>query len=129
MFTFKTFVKLAVAAVGTVAAVAIADKVVEAIYENRTVDETTSDSAKIEENAEIIESKRIIKVIVNAFIALNVMSTIAIKFYARGLQTGVIYGAVSAAKNDATMEDVRNVVLDDAAFGHLMGEIGEAVRV
>lgn len=124
MVTFKTFAKIVAVAVGTIAAIAVADEVIDKICESKI-----SETDKTEADTEIANDVSTAKAIVNCFIALIAMSKIAIKFYARGLQSGVIYGAVAAAKNGATMDDVRYTILDDDAFGRLMGEIGGAVRV
>lgn len=124
MVTFKTFAKIVAVAVGTIAVIAVADEVIDKICESKV-----SKTDKTEVDTEIENDARTAKTIVNCFIALVVMSKISIKFYARGLQSGVIYGAVAAAKNGATMDDVRHTVLDDDAFDRLMGEIGGAVRV
>lgn len=136
MVTIKTFAKLVAVAVGTVAAIAAADKIIDKIdvrvdkdRENMDATESAQDVVKAETNADIADSKRTVKNAVNYFIIFMVASKLAIKFYARGLQSGVIYGAVSAAKNNAAMDDVRRVVLDDGAFSSLMNEVGKVVRI
>lgn len=138
VITFKTFAKLIGVAVGTVAVIAVADKVIDKIadkIEDRYYAETEPNEGSIDlGKADIFKSKMrkcktIYKAAVRAIIIMSAIAKVVSQAFRCGLEFGTCAGAGYAIRGNMAEDQLLAIIDDREAFHSFMSDIWKVVRV
>lgn len=123
---FKTVAKLAGIAVGSVAAMVVADKIIDKIYNEDRIEDA---AANTPETTETKISKKTAKFVTHTAIAFTTIAVVADRAIRIGLEFGATAGAGIATRGNMTTDQLLTIVGDRKAFHSFMNNIWKVVRV